>query len=268
MRDAPDPRIKLEVGLVRLADPEADDSRSALLERVERLERLLGERGDGVAAVPTVRSVPVTPRAEVRPPPGPPPPVTATAPSAAAPGPSAGAVGQSALGAHRRPRPPGGPSGPEPPTGPPTRSPAAPPPQTAASGPLPSREALTIAWGDTILPGLRAGVKIYLSAGRFVGVDEAGAVYAVPDKGLLVRAEPNRAEVEAALAAHFGRPVPLRLVLDEAVGAVEAPMARPEPDAEDPGAIDFADLQDAPAALVSPEQRLLEAFPGAEEVSP
>ncbi len=122
MRDAPDPRITLEVGLVRLADPEADDSRSALLERVERLERLLGERGDGVAAVPSVRSVPVTPRPEVRPPPGPPPPVTATAPSAAPAGPSGGAVGQSALGAHRRPRPPGGPSGPEPPTGPPTRS--------------------------------------------------------------------------------------------------------------------------------------------------
>ncbi len=41
-------------------------------------------------------------------------------------------------------------------------------------------------------------------------------IYAVPDRGLLTRAETNRAEVEAALAAYFGRPVPVRLVLDDA----------------------------------------------------
>jgi hypothetical protein len=130
--------------------------------------------------------------------------------------------------------------------------------------PLPTREQLTIAWGDTVLPGLRPGVKAYVSAGRFVGVDEAGAIFAVPDRGLLARAEPNRPEVEAALAAHFGRPVPLRLVLDEPA----APGARPEPPTDDLSAIDLEDLDDAPMAVVSPEQRLLEAFPGAEEVSP
>ena len=48
MRDAPDPRITLEVALVRLAAVEADDSRSALLVRIERLERLVGEREEGV----------------------------------------------------------------------------------------------------------------------------------------------------------------------------------------------------------------------------
>ena len=38
MRDAPDPRVNLEVALVRLAHPEADDSSGALLARIERLE--------------------------------------------------------------------------------------------------------------------------------------------------------------------------------------------------------------------------------------
>ena len=38
MRDAPDPRVNLEVALVRLAHPEADDSPQALLTRIERLE--------------------------------------------------------------------------------------------------------------------------------------------------------------------------------------------------------------------------------------
>jgi hypothetical protein len=107
-------------------------------------------------------------------------------------------------------------------------------------------------------------VKVYVSAGRFVAVDNAAAIFAVPDRGLLARAEPNRAEVEAALAAHFGRPVPLRLVLDEP----GVPAARSEPPSDDLRAIDLADLEDAPMAVVSPEQRLLEAFPGAEEVSP
>jgi hypothetical protein len=112
---------------------------------------------------------------------------------------------------------------------------------------------------------------VYLSTGRFVSVDESAAVYAVPDKGLLARAEPNRAEVEAALAAYFGSPVPLRLILDDA-SLTAPPVYRPaEEEWEAPPAPDldeFRDLQDAPAAVMSPEQRLLEAFPGAEEVKP
>jgi hypothetical protein len=123
---------------------------------------------------------------------------------------------------------------------------------------------LTIAWGDTVLPALRPGVKVYVSSGRFVGVDDSAAVFAVPDKGLLTRAEPHRCEVERALAAHFGRPVPLRLVLDEPTSP--GSLAAPPPD--DFSAVDVDDLQEPPEPLVSPEQRLLQAFPGAEEVSP
>jgi hypothetical protein len=37
---------------------------------------------------------------------------------------------------------------------------------------------------------------------------------------------------------------------------------------EDPEVYDLDELEDAGAAVVSPEQRLLEAFPGAEEVTP
>ena len=90
-----------------------------------------------------------------------------------------------------------------------------------------------------------------------------------PTAALLARAEANRAEVEAALAAHFGRSVPLRLVLDDA-GPVGAGVGarRPSQSMDDPTTIDLDDLVDAPPAVLSPEQRLLEAFPGAEEVSP
>lgn len=130
-----------------------------------------------------------------------------------------------------------------------------------------------MAWGDRILPSLRPAVKVYVATGRFLPSEAGSAVYAVPDKGLLTRAEPNRGEVEAALTAHFGRRVPLRLVLDEgpapvpgdATGSPQSGHQEPE---DDPAGYDWAEMEDAPTGVVSPEQRLLEAFPGAEEVQP
>ncbi len=52
MRDAADPRVDLELALVRLAHPEADDSPEALLVRIERLE------ASGGAASPTGEAPP------------------------------------------------------------------------------------------------------------------------------------------------------------------------------------------------------------------
>ena len=52
MRDSADPRITLEVALVRLARPDADASPGALLERLERLERRLEGSPAPAAAAP------------------------------------------------------------------------------------------------------------------------------------------------------------------------------------------------------------------------
>lgn len=41
MKDAPDPRVLLEVGLVKLAHPELDESSSMLIERIQRLEHAI-----------------------------------------------------------------------------------------------------------------------------------------------------------------------------------------------------------------------------------
>jgi hypothetical protein len=159
------------------------------------------------------------------------------------------------------------------PGSPSTESPAptstAPAPGTAP-GDLPSRDELTKAWGDGILRGLSGRAKAYLGSGRFVEVDGHGAVFAVPDKHLLARCETVRGEAEAGLAAQFGRPVPLRLVVD--TGAVPVERLGPPPWAEEPSevrpeAFDVDELTDAASPVASPEQRLLDAFPGAEEVS-
>jgi DNA polymerase-3 subunit gamma/tau len=223
---------------------------------------------------------PAPPRRAPGGPPGPPPPAPAPAPGGRRPpagppgsspprqggdGPSAplrGTIG--ALRGQRRGAPPPEPAvpGPAQPASASDRRPG--PTETPADRPLPTRDELTQAWGDRVLATLSTPVRPYFSQGRFVAVEDGRAVFALPDQGLLSRAQLRVGEAEAALSAAFGRRVPLRLVLDEAAGA-----RPPEPPQEEPGdleAEDFASFEDAGPAVVSPEQRLLQAFPGAEEV--
>lgn len=75
MRRAPDPRLVLEVALVRLARREAGNRVDALLDRVERLERALeGSRGDAPAPSPTPSPAPSAPAPAPSAPAPPPPP--------------------------------------------------------------------------------------------------------------------------------------------------------------------------------------------------
>jgi DNA polymerase-3 subunit gamma/tau len=249
MRDSADPRTTLEVALVRLAAPELDDGHAALLQRIERLEQALAGRATaGEPPAPLTSAGAASPAAE----PGllGPPPAT---PGAGIPGagtPDAGIPGAGTPGA-----------------GTPAR-------RAAPVAGLPTREELTIAWGDSILPSLRPAVKVYVATGRFLASEGSTAVFALPDRGLLGRAAAGREEVESALSAHFGRPVPLKLVLDDGTPtspssppAPAAPEDAPPADWQPPAPAEWEEMDEAAAADVSPERRLLEAFPGAEEVT-
>jgi DNA polymerase III subunit gamma/tau len=304
-----DPRIVLEVALVRLTRPDVDRSLDALLERVDRLERAAS--GGAPVSPPPAAPAPGAPT-----PPGP------TAPGAGGPaaearaelarrgaGPVPGAAKKAA--SPRAPAPPREDPGPDP--GPDTRPPPAPPvapaaapapqdrsdrpaaaapaappspsssPSTAGAAPgtssaVPTRDELTLAWGDHILDGLPGAAKALYRMGRFVDGDGRAATFALPNAPHRDHCEKQRAAVEAALARHFGHPVPLRLVTDAEVGGPGAgadlaatPAAGPgpggstanpsPPDDEDVG--DVADLEDAPDTG-SGLDRLTEAFPGAE----
>ena len=277
MRDSADPRTTLEVALVRLAAPEADDSRAALLERIERLERAAA---GGAETGPPPATTQAPGPAPAPPAPGSAPARAAASGSAPARPPRATPAPAAPLGA-RPPLPPrsGAAAGPPPRPAPsqPSTSPqpaapaAARPAAPAAAGDAPSREELTLAWGDRVLTALRPAVKVYVATGRFLPTEGDTAVYAVPDRGLLTRADANRGEVEDALSAHFGRPIRIRFVVEEAAGPPgQDPAARAAPvevSDEDQMASDWADMQEAPAGAATPEQRLMEAFPGAEEVS-
>lgn len=250
MREAPDARVVLEVALVRLARPDLDDSSTALAERVARLER-------GALA-------PRTPPA-----PAPPTPPAATGDPRTIP--SIGALRRQREAA--KPKAAGAPSSdedaaPAPPPAPPPAPAAAPtPPAPAAapsaapSGALPDRDAVVQAWGDHILRSLPARTRATFAVGRFVGSEDGVATFALPNAAHRDRCAEVLPIVEEALSAHFGVAVSVRLVVD-------SESATPKVAASPEGLADGDDFDPTAEGEAAPdaEARLLEAFPGAEEV--
>jgi DNA polymerase-3 subunit gamma/tau len=273
IQDAPDPRITLEIALVRLTKPEVDTSLSSLLERIERLER-------GAGPIAPVTAAPVAA------------PAPADEPSAAAATESVDeSTGRPADAARQalarksstpaptpakpapRSRPPKAAAAPTPAPAPAAPAPTSTSTATAvATGELPTRDALTLAWGDTVFGSLPQKAKVRFGAGRWLDVDDA-AVFALPNAIHQSRCEDCRGDVEAALAAHFGHPVPVRLVVDDAPPEPRG-SSRPEPNpaedeaelAEQIDSIDLDDLTDAPDADRTGIDRITELFPGAELV--
>ncbi|MGI9032996.1 MAG: DNA polymerase III subunit gamma/tau [Acidimicrobiales bacterium] len=259
MRDAPDPRVLLEVALVRLCRPEADVSAAALLERLERLEQVVAALGRAAPAVPRRVDDPGGSQLDAE--------RTDTAPPPT--GPAAGA--RQALGGPRRTPPPPSPDSPRrspPPPPPPVPGEPAPPAASPAAGeadsprasvPFPTRDELTLAWADKVLGAMGRRAAVRFQVGRFLSADDGVAVFALPNGVHRDRCEEVRADAEAALAAHFGRPVPLCLVVD----GQPAVAPGPAPDEE----VDLHDLRDAPAGEVtSPLDHVMSAFEGAQVV--
>lgn len=123
---------------------------------------------------------------------------------------------------------------------------------------MPTRDELTLAWGDEVVKRLSPKARSRFMGGRFVDGEGDGATFALPNSIHRDRCSEVRVEVEEALSAHFGRKVPLRLVTEE-----QAPVtaAAPPPEEE---SIDLDDLQESPATeLRSPVDHVLQAFEGA-----
>jgi DNA polymerase-3 subunit gamma/tau len=256
MREAPDPRVVLEVTLVRLTRPELDETPEALLERLSRLEQAVRELAEGTA--PSLPASPRTPEA----PPLPTAPTERPAPSRQRGRPEAAATQEKA------PAAPAPPSAPE------------------AGGTAVDRDTLVQAWGDHVLRSLPPKAKALCSAGRFVAVTQGVAEFALPKAAHRDRCEEVRPIVEEALSRYFKTSVPLRFVVEsgaEGLGPVKAappaPPSRragapPPADQETPPVDDGGDLEDFDAAGVASESeiesvaqaRVFDAFPGAEEV--
>ena len=133
------------------------------------------------------------------------------------------------------------------------------------------------AWGDHILRGLAARAKALYSAGRFVSMEGATATFALPNAAHRDRCEEVRTMVERAISEHFAVPVNLRLAVDEAHASVQGSPSRgggstaanvapheleldPDDDFDPEGPGEAGSVESIAQA------KLLEAFPGAEEV--
>ena len=302
MRQAPDPRIPLEVALVKLTRADSGASIGALTERVARLEAALAAGGaPAPAGAPPAAgsgagpgpSAPPSPAPGPRPERTPPPPrpggrpadqaraelaarrsEPAVPPAAPAP-PSARRAAPPTEPAPSDPAPSApAPSGPAP-SGPAQSDPApsapAAPERAAGAGDL-SLEQLESIWSTDILGQLRGVTKAMYQAGEFKSLDGLRATFALPNEVHRQKCDQKRSEVEAALTARIGSPV----VLDLVVGAdisnpatrkteQRRPAAAPPPDDYD--ALEGAsveELDDAPDAAIGGIDALHEAFPGAE----
>jgi DNA polymerase-3 subunit gamma/tau len=224
MRDAPDPRVNLEMALVRLAHPEADESPEAIVARIERLEAAARPSAGAVGAVES----PTLPRPATR---ASEPPAPGTGGSSEPDTPPA----RRTLGAVRRQstaaqvaEPPEDPGPADPPAAatPPGSAAFAEPPPAAdpspeagpSSVPFPTRDQLVQAWGDHIVGRLRPKAKALFQAGRFVGVDGDRAVFGLPNETHRTRCAEVQEEIVSKLSEHFGRPVGLVLVVDRGAG--------------------------------------------------
>jgi DNA polymerase-3 subunit gamma/tau len=284
---AADPRVTLEIAVLRSTRVDLDSSASSLIERIEHLERTVDQLQQRLR-----QPAPSHARVEQA---GASPAGTAgerSAQRAASERPALGAFSRSARPGPTARAAASGPGVSDPVPAEP--EPAVPVPADLPDGNLLSREDLVQAWGDTILSSLRPRCRAIFQAGRFVESSSGTARFALPNSAHLVHAEPLSAEVAAVLSKHFGRQIALQLVVDgEPPSSTSAPRAPGTPlvraTASGVGpALEVTSVEEETEALeeldaersgsrramsTAPEpevswaaDRLLQAFPGAEEV--
>jgi DNA polymerase-3 subunit gamma/tau len=240
MRHAPDPRLLLEVALVQLTHNAAGADLHSLMSRLERLEQTVAA---GVTVAPSAKPVPTDP-----------------------------GTGRATIGGRARRDPSPVTSTPAQSSSPTAMHPSQPSADLPTAPTTPGAPAaindgeIASLFEKQVRPALRGMTKaIYM--GAHIGAMSGGAlVISFAGEPHRARAEEYRQEVERALAAAAGRTIPLSLVVDH-TGARDdnvVPLKRSElaPADED---VDTGDLVDVPPeAVVSPIDRLTQAFPGSE----
>lgn len=290
MRRSPDPRVDLEVALVRLTAGAAtgagavsttaqgaDDASATiatLTRRIERLESTLESALKSTGGLPPETSVPTSGSASPPPPapPGRPAPPEPPATPSLPPRPTSRSVsGPAAEGRARLAEARPSASPPAPPTDEPAPV-AVPAVASVGGGSVPPLEELAGAWAGDLLEQMSRKGRARFSAGRFIAVEDGTAVMGLPNEPHRKRCEDLRGELEAVLADRFQTTLSVRLVVDDGSsdamptgGKTATPEAR-TPQADDE--VDLSALVDADAAEGSAVERLTEAFPGAALVEP
>ncbi len=262
VRQAPDPRVPIEVALLQLARADGDDT-AALLQRIEVLEAQVASllAGNPLNPAPT------------------PSPVAPSSPSPAAParrGPTSAArdaLTASESSTASRPTPPRRGQ-------PPTSTAAAPPaddPPSVSDAPPEVYGSFTLDEVIEQLPGVLDGlaqkVRARFRQGRPVEAADGIVTFAYPNQLPADRAIDVKGELEQAMSARFNCPVRVSVVVDPAKSggppqrrSSRQPSPTPSDSEEDIGPV--SELEDADDSSNTMVDRLTAAFPGAKLVDP
>ncbi len=279
MRHAPDPRVLLEVALVKLTNPSVESGLAELTARIARLERAVAAAGQpvtGSAPTPAYQAAGAAAAPTVGPAP------RAAFGSRARRDPSTGAARPSSESSHLASVPDDQPAAR-------ATSPASdrPPVSLADTAPQPVRQgtpAGVSAAGDdqgpivlspsgdgndmwqAVSATLRPLAKGVFSSGQLIGIADGVATFVFPSDRLRAKGEENRKEVEAALSTRLGSSVRLSLTIGSTTASGQARSDSPtavmsQPEADDD--VDLGALVDAPRVpVMSPIDRITAAFPG------
>jgi DNA polymerase-3 subunit gamma/tau len=257
----PDPRIVVEVALIRITQPSADRTLDAILDRLDRLERgAPAPTGGGTApsaengtSAAAAREVLSSSRSR------------GGAAGGGGPGKTLGAVTRQRKGGGSEPAPDAAGAGdvaPAPDAGgsrgrsakaaAASHTTAA--TTTAATTPgVPSAREVDAAWSGSVLGGLPLKIRSKWRSGRWIEPEGGSLRFAVPNAWHQKECEQSRRDVEQALGAHLGGSVAVSVVVEGGAGPGAASPGMPPP-APDPGEdehIDPAELRDAADAEVA-----------------
>ena len=296
MRQAPDPRIDLEVAFVRACSPGSDGSLDGLVARVSELEdRVTG----GLPASPQPQpQLPPAPTASDSPTlAGSPEPAAKGRPSASRSRPADAA--RAALKSQddsppataalvtspseaersapqqskRQSAPPVPPSMRASVEAPAAETPQAPPevqaPTQASDQPTPAQagsvtfEQVRDGW-TAMLDGQSTPARARFLAGQVAGVQGGVIDFVLPTDSQVKRCESYRVEVEKAASESFGSPMTIALRSGNGEAATASPAPTQAPTVQHESEIDVDDLTDADAMNATVVDRIADVFPGAE----
>ena len=133
---------------------------------------------------------------------------------------------------------------------------------------IPTKQQFVDSWGEELLPKLSKKARARFSAGRPVSVDENGVTIALPNEPHLRRCSELLGELETAIKNTFGVLVPVLLAVDDqSLSSLSPPNpVKPPTPVNNDEDLDLSDLVEADPNSGSAVERLSQAFPGAEIV--
>jgi len=133
---------------------------------------------------------------------------------------------------------------------------------------FPTKQQFLDSWREELLPKLSKKARARFSAGKPVLVDENGLTISLPNEPHLRRCSELLGEVEASIKNTFGVAVPVLLSVDVSPVSSASPPdpAKPPKPIKNDEDLDLSDLVEADPNSGSAVERLSQAFPGTEIV--